>query len=253
MTERSYFIDQTHWELEKCNWDDELEALKTLISSFEARLDKFGAICSDAEVWLDNSSRSEEIRGDNAKFVSLLRDTILSGRARFCSIKAQIHQHENDRLEREEEERYQAEEEKQRRAQKAEEAKIADTLTCAESHKFEIMTRAKILSKKCFVDFETLSDYEILDLKKREEAFHVELRELIDKVSAFEKLIMPCGQLAQDMRDEVIGVRNRVTMSLDKFIESLKETVKSRDISEQKLKNAAALKIDIKKRTVQGL
>ena len=86
-----------------------MDALKTLISSFEARLEKFGTVCSEVQVWLDQSPGSEEIREENDKFVSLLRDKILAGRSRFCTVKAQIHQQELSRLEREEDERYQAE------------------------------------------------------------------------------------------------------------------------------------------------
>ena len=62
LNERSYFIDQTRWELHG-DWDDisDLDALKTLISSFEARLEKFGTICSEVQVWLDQSPGSEDI------------------------------------------------------------------------------------------------------------------------------------------------------------------------------------------------
>ena len=171
----------------------------------------------------------------------------MSGRARFCAVKAQIHQQETDRLEREETERCQAETLQKKRAREEQSARVADILTCAESHKFEIITRSKRLTKKCAVDFATLSDHEILDIKKGEEAFHVELRELIDKVSSFEQLIVPCGKLAQDMRNEVLKVRDICAGSLDKFIENLNKVVKSRDISERKLKNAAGLKIEVKK------
>ena len=58
---------------------------------------------------------------------------------------------------------------------------------------------------------------------------------------------MPCGQHAQEMRDEVIRARSSGALSLDKFIENLHKVIKSRDISEQKLKNAAGLKIELKK------
>ena len=247
-TERNFFISQTKWELNFV-WDNisDLEAIKTLITTLESRLEKFGVICSEVDVWFEGAPDAPMIREENAAFISSLRDKIVSGRARFCAIRADLHRQETDRLAREENERYEAESERKRLAQEEEEARISDILTCADSHIFEIHTRFVRLSKKCAIDFRTLIDHEILGIKKSEESFHVELRELIDKVSSFEQLVMPCGEQAQDMRDEVIKMRDSVTESVDEFIETLSIIIKARDISERKLKNSAGLKIELKK------
>ena len=128
-----------------------------------------------------------------------------------------------------------------------EEARIKDILSCANSDYREIRMRSQRLCKKCDLDLTSLTDHEILDIKKGEEGFHVELRELIDKVSSFEKLIMPCRDLAKDKHDEVIKMREICITAVDKFVEKLLAAVKTRDISERKLKNSAGLKIELKK------
>ena len=84
-TERDFFIDQTKWELD-FQWDDisDLEAIKTLTSKLESRLEKFGILCSEVEVWFKGTPNAHEVREENEKFISSLQNKILSGRARFC-------------------------------------------------------------------------------------------------------------------------------------------------------------------------
>ena len=208
------------------------------------------------DVPIDDPKHSDEdsvrpkpltIREENYHLISTLRSEILAGRARFCLVKAEVCHAENARLEKEENERRLVEQKQLQKVQEEEDAKIADTIACAKSQFFEIRTRSDRLLKKCNVDFTSLSDFEILDIKKREEIFHTELREFLDKVSAFETLIVPCGSLAHGMRDEVISMRQNCSLKVDFFIDELSNTVKARDISERKLKNSPGLKIELKK------
>ena len=74
-----------------------------------------------------------------------------------------------------------------------EEKRRNDIMSCAKSLFVEIEVRYKSLKKKFDKKIEELDAYEILDLKKREDNFHTELRELIDKISSFEKFVLPCG------------------------------------------------------------
>ena len=66
--------------------------------------------------------------------------------------------------------------------------------------------------------------YEILDLKKGEENLHVELREVIDKVSGFEKLVMPCGDSAKNLRQDVWQRRDSCAEALDEYLATLHQT-----------------------------
>ena len=53
---------------------------------------------------------------------------------------------------------------------------------CAKNQHFEMNIRYETLTEKCLADVDKLDDYEIIELKKREENFHVELRELIEGI-----------------------------------------------------------------------
>ena len=248
-TERKFFIDQAQWEINDFEWDEikDLEEIRNLISTFEARLDNFYKICSNYEVCLGTHPDLDTVRSENEKFVSSLRNHIVAGRSRFCSLKADMHRREIARLELEEAERAQIQTERSRRAAAEEDARIAGIIKCAESDFFEIRMRSERLRKRCDIRYEGLTDHEILDVKKREESFHVELREFIDKVSSFEKLIMPCRGSVKTMHDDVITMRENCISYVDQFVDNLAAVIKSRDISERKLKNSAGLKIELKK------
>ena len=108
-------------------------------------------------------------------------------------------------------------------------------------------TRHNILIGKCSIDFSQLSDFEILELKKNEELLHVELRELMDKISAFETFILPCGDAATKNRKLASLIRAESGEKLNFYLRDLREVVVERDISEKKLQNSSSFKIDIKK------
>ena len=82
---------------------------------------------------------------------------------------------------------------------------------------------------------------------------HVELREVIDKVSGFEKLVMPCGDSAKNLRQDVWQRRDSCAEALDEYLATLHQTIKDRDISERKLKNSAGLKIELKNSRAMNL
>ena len=62
-----------------------------------------------------------------------------------------------------------------------------------------------------------LDDYEVLDLKTRQVDFQLEFRELIDKVSSFETFVLPLGDLAADLRVDVLEIRDGSKKILDVF------------------------------------
>lgn len=123
--------------------------------------------------------------------------------------------------------------------------KKEELLVCAESLKYEIGTRCDTLRLKCNVDVSKLNDHEVLDLRKREDYVHAELRELIDKVSDFEKFVLPCGNLAQELVESVQEMRGVCLTEVLDYSKAIKTTISERDISEKKLENSAGLSIDI--------
>ena len=130
-------------------------------------------------------------------------------------------------------------------AKRAEEEKIFNILHCADTLVFEIKTRYDTLGKKCSVRISELTDHEILELKKREDSICGELREIIDKISEFEKFVVPCGDSANEMRRQVTEMRDDCARFTDEYFQDLSNAVTDRDISEKKLNNAAALTIKL--------
>ena len=248
-SDRGFFIKQVHWQLTECNWDaiDDFDEIKSNVTLFQLRLDQFYKICSDLEVWFGQEVDTLGFRDENDEIVLSLREKIRAGKARLTFLRLEKDQLEKDRLAVEREEKLQAEADLIRVAKLKEDTKIREILDCAESHRFEIKSRSERFSKKCLQDFNNLTDHEILDIKKGEENLHVELRELFDKVSSFEKLVMPCGERAGDMRDEVLQRRDACSEEFDEFLIKLSKVIKNRDISERKLKNASGLDIGLKK------
>ena len=142
-----------------------------------------------------------------------------------------------------------AEQERSQTAEMKEKIKIENLLSCAENLHYEIKTRYDILTAKCTIDVDKLSDYEILNFKKREDGINSELRELIDKTSSFETFVLPSGDAAADMREVVKSLRNRSTIIIETFLKKLTEIISNRDISEDKLSNSAGLNIKLSKFT----
>ena len=96
-------------------------------------------------------------------------------------------------------------------AKQEEEAKSKERLVCAKNLKFEIQTRFDSLKRRCLSeeDLKVLNDYEVSNLKKSEESFHAELRELVEKACSFETFVSPCGETAKTLRDSVILMQDK--------------------------------------------
>ena len=124
---------------------------------------------------------------ENEKLIASLREKINAGRARLTELKNERERLEQQKFEEEENARLIAESNRVAQAKREEQAKIDEIMICAKNLHFEIKTRHETLKKKCLVKISELSDYEILDLRKREDNLHGELRELIDKVSSFDQ------------------------------------------------------------------
>ena len=93
----------------------------------------------------------------------------------------------------------------------------------------------------------TSNGHEVLELKKRQEDFQLELLELIDKVSSFVKFVLPLGKLADVLRTDVLKMRDACTTILDLFLNNVLRVTSERDISEKKLQNAMSLEIKLPK------
>jgi hypothetical protein len=214
---------------------------------FERRLSEFFKICSELEGYYGAEFKDLNVEAENAELVSLLREKVISGKTRTVELKNEILDLEQQQRDAEEKARASEEAERIREIEESEKEKVKKLVACAEGLKFEIQTRYDTFKSKCEVSFTDLNDYEILDIKKREESFHVELRELLDKISDFEKYVLPCGDAVADLKKTVIEMRDGGTKLMGTFLDNLHKVVTDRDISEKKLKNTAGLNIELGK------
>ena len=80
------------------------------------------------------------------------------------------------------------------KAKSDEMARDFQLMICANDLYAEIKSRYDSLSEKCEISLSDLGDYEILSVKKREDHFNLEVRELIDKVTAYAQFVSPCRE-----------------------------------------------------------
>ena len=120
-------------------------------------------------------------------------------------------------------------------------------MACATNLRFEIKSRYETFHRKCSVEVDNLDDFEVLELKKHKEDFHLELRELINKVSSFENFVLPLGNLADNLLADGIKMRDAGVMTLNAVLADIVRVISERDISERKMQNAMSLQIRLPK------
>ena len=247
--ERKYYVDQVKWEIQDCAWEKicEIEDVTRLISSFESRLDKLYAICSNYKVILGEESELLGFHDEDEKLITSIRTKIRDGRITLDALKEKKEIKAQESFQKNLREKEMAEQKRLKQDQEEEQNKIDNLLSCAENLHAEIESRYDALYAKCTIDINKLNDYEVLDLKKREDNIYTELRELIDKMSSFETFVLPCGDSASLLRKSVSTMRSSSTSITDVFVKSVGKAMLDRDISEKKLKNAAGLNIKLTK------
>ena len=111
----------------------------------------------------------------------------------------------------------------------------------------EILLLSESLKKKCEIDLTKIEDYQLLELKKNVFNYTSELREIMDKITSFSKLVAYCGEEEGSMMDKLSEVRAESAKAVSKFSNELGELIRAKDISEEKLKTSLNLKIELKK------
>ena len=248
-SEWSIFIDQINWMINDCKWTDlhDLEEVQSQLLTFESKLEIFSKVCSDIESVYGQEASDLGYIDKNIKVIHLIRGHISEGKLRITDIKHENQEILNNKLKKEEHDKVIAEEEHFKQAKFEEKIKIDNLLSCAQNLEFEIKLRYDSLKVKCTSDLSKLSDYEILDFKKRSDNINSELRELLDKISVFIQFILPCGVRGNQMFQNVVSIRESTSNETKMFLKLLQKTIEDRDISEKKLKNASVLNIQLKK------
>ena len=111
----------------------------------------------------------------------------------------------------------------------------------------EILLLSESLIRNCEIDLSKIEDYQLLELRKNVFNFTSELREIMDKITSFSKLVAYCGEEEASMMDQLSEVRAHSAKAVSKFSNDLGELIRVKDISEEKLKTSLNLKIELKK------
>ena len=73
------------------------------------------------------------------------------------------------------------------------------------------------------------------------------MQELLDKISSLIQFVVPCGNVAAKMCENIIAKRNNISKETDKFLKNVQKVIKDRDIPEKKLNNSTGLNIHLPK------
>ena len=245
--EWKFRVDQLYWFIDECPWEtkQDVDDIHHMISTLESYLSQVCKACAELKGTLGDDAK--DYLDDNEKVIALARDHIRLGNARLQNVKEEKSLIQEALAEKEAAERLHAEEERIRREKLQEGAKIRDLMTCAISLEHEIKNRYDTLKDKFKVNMSKLTDHEVLNLKKREDSLSSELREILDKISSLLQYVVPCGDKARLLRENVVTMRDDISLEIQTFTKSLNKIISDRDISEKKLKNSVGLNINIPK------
>ena len=90
-------------------------------------------------------------------------------------------------------------------------------------------------------------DHQLLELKKNVFQFTSELRDILEKITEFSKLVVYLDTTEKMWMEELIELRTQTAGDVTRFSNDLEKLISERDISEEKLKSALTLKIELSK------
>ena len=135
----------------------------------------------------------------------------------------------------------------QNRRDSKEEIQVAEYNSCAKHLYSEIKLLSSTLFASCRVDLKHLDDYHLLDLKTNVTNFTSELREILNKITSFSKLVPHCGLEGQKMTYELCELRDASVSEMTQFSNELGSSIRECDITEEKLRNGLGLQIQLPK------
>lgn len=103
------------------------------------------------------------------------------------------------------------------------------------------------LSNSCSTNLNVLSDHHLLDLRKTIPTLTADLRNILDKIISFSTVAVHDTPEGKRMMDELIIIRSNSAAEITRFSNELGQLIHTRDVSEEKLKSALTLDIDLPK------
>ena len=108
-----------------------------------------------------------------------------------------------------------------------------------------VCERITLLEKKCLIDIKSLGDTAVLDLKKDFKTFDSEFNDVLDRIAKLGESYPGQYEETFDMMDKTSKMKSELKAKLDGFKADLEQQIVSRDLSEEKIKNASLLDIKL--------
>ena len=112
----------------------------------------------------------------------------------------------------------------------------------------ELQIRFKSLSKKYSVSLADLSDYQILDIQQDKSADQ-EFNDILEKVTELASIAPNAGERIVDLVSKISRTRDKLVSKREKFCDDLCKIILDRDITLEKMKQAAEIPIELPKFT----
>ena len=207
-SEYDFFVSKLERKLVSRDWDtiNDLNEVADVIKSFELSLDEWymlhGRLKGLSETYVENF---------NVNFPNVLTRVSVQLDGGEIRLK-KLHSLREEEARKVDEMRAQEEEDRlrveQNRRDSEEEIQVAEYKSCAKHLYSEIKLLSSTLCASCRVDLKHLNDYHLLDLKTNVTNFTFELREILNKITSFSKLVPHCGVEGQKMTHELYELRD---------------------------------------------
>ena len=202
-SEHDFFIAKLERKMNSLNWGliNDYNEIITGVKLFEDSLDDWYLLNGKLKGLFE--SYVEKFEKNFHEIVDRVGGKIADGKLRMKEI---LSQHEEN-ARRTEEERVRVEEEKineeQKRFKFEQELMDAERKMYAKNLYDEVKLLSTSLIKNCQIDIESIGDYQLLELKKNVFHFTTELREILNKITSFSKLVVHCGEQESRMMVEL--------------------------------------------------
>ena len=111
----------------------------------------------------------------------------------------------------------------------------------------EITQRLKVLDVKFDQNLKILGDYQILEISQNTTSLETDFNTILEKITDLAGLVSGGGEEVQKLLTTAVTKKDAVFEKKTKFCKELQSIVTERDVTSDKLKNAASLKIDLPK------
>ena len=212
---------------------DEIAEIKENCSKFETFLEDYYKLLSKIKIGFgdDFETAFGSVFSDTINRIS---DKIVEGKSKIKELQAEIEKS--------------ASEEKTRREEELQAVFLCEQKFQASAILNEIENRCNTLIKKCNITaLRTLSDHQIFEHQKNMCSIDCETREIFEKVTAFSKIAATCGDEKEKMLVEPLKFQENALQARYEYAMELHNISTERDITEEKLKSASGLSIDLGK------